>query len=758
MGRWVTSVGASVYNMAGDANLRPNVMGSTITSHILSGSSRSIGDVIQGTIKSGNASRQRRFFKWAQDNYSLGVPTAQIGSEIQVDDTVVTAGLTPILGLGSNQHILIEDAYIDDADAGFWVEEWIDENHPNLAPEAYTYSFDDTANQVVIDVDGVGITRLTADADLLWGVDRSQGRKLLYTSYRIITENADSFSESPITYFTYRMGTGNVSFDTLLSASVPGGEFFPPVPIRLHNVSADHTDFPFDEQHIAKAYKRLTGGKLSEILTDINEHESVGDMDHVFIIPGVTFNTEDQVAREYLYRFFTDMMQQQRNDKADFKAYIQWAGNQNKHTVSWERWQNGIGDANHPTNNQAAPVKPSMAQSPTLSAITIQMPGMPEFHHKITWAYIHETIHHGNAKTFDGVTSRGKLKKGEYWLTKGNPLSLPQYRWVYSDGQNRLQKSYVKYGRTFLFQQVDTHTYKKLEITNLSHTNYVYGSHSVHITANEAIDETEESSFLVPLHEPTLRAIGLVKGNQLATANTYMMVNAYHRRKKKWYERGFFKIIIIAVGIALSLFTGGASLAASTGIAITAAAGITLGATMTMVVGAIVNQVVAMVVSSIIMKAATSVFGDKLGTVIGTIASFAALSVGVGMLNGESLSSGLSSLFDANNLIQLTTVASDAYTEWLNLDTAEIIEKIQEEAEGHEGAFEELEDLAQDVLGMTNIGLDPILFTDLPEHFGERSESFLTRTLLTAQDLQEISQHLIDNFAEISLELPDPIR
>jgi hypothetical protein len=55
---------------------------------------------------------------------------------------------------------------------------------------------------------------------------------------------------------------------------------------------------------------------------------------------------------------------------------------------------------------------------------------------------------------------------------------------------------------------------------------------------------------------------------------------------------------------------------------------------------------------------------------------------------------------------------------------------------------------------MTSGEINPMMLTDATEYFGETSETFLSRTLMTGSDIAELTRAMVENFAEISLELP----
>ena len=108
----------------------------------------------------------------------------------------------------------------------------------------------------------------------------------------------------------------------------------------------------------------------------------------------------------------------------------------------------------------------------------------------------------------------------------------------------------------------------------------------------------------------------------------------------------------------------------------------------------------------------------------------------------------------ADNLIKMTNSVSDVYTKWLNADTQAIYDSLDGLEDEYEKSMDEIENLSEEILGMTGGEINPMILTDAREHFGESSEAFLNRTLLTGSDIAMLTHAMIENFAAITLELP----
>ena len=102
-----------------------------------------------------------------------------------------------------------------------------------------------------------------------------------------------------------------------------------------------------------------------------------------------------------------------------------------------------------------------------------------------------------------------------------------------------------------LTHQISDTEWEALEIIGAVHDNLIYNNKSVTITATEALLDNEESGFLLPIHYATYREMSLVDATQLGTQTSFMVLNSYKVVKKKWYQTGFFKLVVFVAVIAV---------------------------------------------------------------------------------------------------------------------------------------------------------------------------------------------------------------
>lgn len=281
---------------------------------------------------------------------------------------------------------------------------------------------------------------------------------------------------------------------------------------------------------------------------------------------------------------------------------------------------------------------------------------------------------------FNGI-GQGKVgaRPGDCWVVAGAD-DVFEYTYNGSMAELLAHIAYIDpHGKVSVYRQETENTYVGFTISNLKHRNTIYKGKGVSIGSKDALDDSDESGFIIPLHEEIFKRMSLVNATQSAFGNTYLLINCYEVVKQKWYQTGAFKIVLIIVVIIISVFTYGAGAGAGAGLLGTAASvGAALGfaGTMAIVVGTIANALAAMLLSKLIMVASTAIFGEKVGLIIGTIASIIALNVGTSMANGGSMATGFSNLTRADNLIQLS-MAGDAYAKYMQLSAAGVTNETQ---------------------------------------------------------------------------------
>lgn len=744
-----TYVDSSVWNMAGEYDTRFKVLPNIVAGIILGNVSWDFGNRIRSGLMNSSAVSQRRFFRWARANYALGVPTAQISADVRVNSADIRSEMESQIGLGEDQTLQLNVSVIDFPDDDYWAEEYVAQNRSSALSSDWVPYFDpDTSTIRVVFGPGDEET-FPAPADFLWGIE-SKERRILFVNYQVVFRDpvSELVSVGEPQMFTYRMGTGNTVFDALDTGVLDQmDEFYPAIPIRIKNSSVtEHPDF----ENISKGFKKLSDGRdIGSVIDSIEEHESVGDMDFVNVVFGVALNTEDQSGRSYMYRFFQELLdrQQFKDASKDYNAsLVESQVEQN----SFVNWVAGNLAYTHPLYAAPAPLS-SGGFAPALNSIKIEMPGLRHFSMTLRWQFIEETQHLGNAGLIEFVDTPA-AKKGEYLtFVKDNPFpnKLPSYGFIFDPIPE--SKDFV------IVHQLSATRYRKILVRGMRHSNYVYDSKSVTKTPQDALAEEDESGFLIPLHQPTVSKMSLSQRAQLSSCNTYIVINSYQTVTTKWYEKSIFKAILVIAAVAFSIYTAGGSLAATAGILGTnAAVGLMVGATAATaaIVGAAVNAVAAIILSKLITSASTAIFGEKAGQIVAIIATTVAMAYGASYASTGTFSVDWGAMMQVDNLMKLTSAISNGVTNIMTMETQELADEVEAAAAEYEEQSAKIEELSRDVLGMTTSGIDSMILMNAEEYFVESSESFMARTLMTGDDIIELSIAMIEDFAAISLDLP----
>jgi len=745
-GSSTTYVSSSAWNMAGEYNDRfkvvPNMVLSAVTGR--SGSGGELGEIFRTALLNSSAMAQKRFFIWAVDNYDLGIPTGHIAVEKSVDASLIRAELESTLLQEDYHSLQINSAVIDFVDEAYWAEEYITNNRPLALDDPWLSRYDSVAQTITVVFAPGDEESFPAPADFLWGLG-APSRRLLFVNYQIMVVDEDSkiLQIDQARLFSYRLGTGNATYDAVTPTEAEYlGQFFPSLPIRIKNQSLSTKDYV---ENVTKAYKKITrGGKISTLLEQIEEHENVDDMDYAFVTFGVSLNTKDKAGKEYLYKFFELMLENQ--EFVDLSTVQSQATNALAADAVLDVWKNAHTEGSlSPLFGTAAPDNIG-ASAPDTNSFNLRMPGLDSYDMRVSWAEIDETTVLGNAGANNGVN--GYVRVGE---------TVTWYSNTYT-GQGYIETSQGNDKTLHIARQITKQSYKLLRIRGLVHVNKVYGSKSVTINAGDAMEDSEESGFIVPLHYPTMKSMSMTKQAQLATCNMYMVINSYEIVRQKWYQTGAFKVLLVIASIALSVVTAGGSLAAAGGIlgtnaAVGAMLGLGAGAAAA-VAGAVVNALAGMIIGQLISTASVAIFGDKWGQVIAIATMVVVMSYSSAYAQTGTFEVDWSQLAKAENLIKLTSSVSQGYNAFLNADTLEIMEASRAAAEEYGEEMKEMEELSRRVLGMTGPGIDGMMFLNEDEYFQEPSEGFFKRTLMTGSDIAELTRTLVYDFAEINLTLP----
>lgn len=542
-------------------------------------------------------------------------------------------------------------------------------------------------------------------------------------------------------YYIYKIGSGNAVLDDLVRGETGDGEYVPFIPIRLENEFLSATHLP-DAYALAKrAFRKAGGGNLDKIIEKVADHETLDDFDFVYVMYGVSLNCLDNSAREYLYRFFDRCRLSQVTDSVGFGT---WQGDQIAYDTAvaqWEEWKLAQSDSLDPLFGDPEPVIPTRPASAS-NSVRVKSSGTLDTNVDMTVSWLHIDLDTGAGLGKPGA------KKGDYWLTV--EPNLPGSDKFYS--RNSILAGERIENTTFAIHwQDEADSWNKLTVYGAYHKNTIYNKKSVIITAKEALEDPEDSGFLVPLHYATVRDMRLIDSTQMCTACTYLVINTYKVVKTGFFGSTFFKIFIFAAVIALTIAfppLGGAvsSFATSVGVAV----GLT--GILATIVGTVIVQLMTMIISKILAKVATAVLGEKFGAIFAAVATFAAVAFGTGLANGQSLSAIWSGMMSAPNLINLSMALGNGIAGYASASAKEFQQKTQEVLKEYAVESKQISQLFAETIGYGTGVINPMGLTDSSVgNVRETEAQFLSRTLMTGTDIAEMSMDMLTDFAELTL-------
>jgi hypothetical protein len=577
-------------------------------------------------------------------------------------------------------------------------------------------------------------------------------------SYRVDTQDTWHAAQSAMKVFIYKQGSGNAVLDDMFLGKSEMNGFYPVIPIRLDNEFLSEDFQPEIYEQARKAYKKATTGKLHKLIEQLEENEDIDDIDYTYIVFGVCLNVLEQASRKYIYRFFEEIL----NDYTQVgdTEFSGWQSEWSTARESWETWtawREAQSDSGNPLYGTAEPERLEYPAMPS-NVLRVSTDGNEVINYDITIQW----------NTMSEDFGSGLLKPDAYpdqlWFSKGDASYNEELIWT-EDGVDDLGNPLVAHAIAgarintnpiTLNWQVTENSWRRLTIVGLKHRNLIYKNKAVEIDAFEALDDPNESGFIIPLHDGVFRALGLKDGTQMTTACSFLVFNCYEVVKQRWYETGLFRIILVVIIIVIAFYTGYLDpnavglLGSHAGVG-TAILGAGASAAAVAIVGAIANALAAMVVMQMITAASTALFGEKWGAVVGAILSVIALNVGTAMAGGQSLSSAFSGLLRADNLLQLTSAVGKGYAGYLQAATAEIAAEQQGVLEEYNRAAREIRAAWEQNLGGEGGIIDPMVVTSAFSVFWESQTAFLDRTLMTGSDIAEMSLDMLTNFTDLTL-------
>lgn len=771
-----TYVSSVTYPLGEEDDDRTDFLKYTVLNATLQG--RSVAKSITQGYLTGQGMTLRNAFKYARDKYTNGVPR----SEASYSDSPDTAALQTILGA---QHpgktIELVTIMVGTSDFIWWAERWLAEHYgydrmtgifsippPGVEVDAnVTYDLEPNGTIRILLMNSNGssrvldyrptdlvnmadyvhaayvtkhtlldsettTTRPTESGDVA-GTDvdtetvNNNGESHLITTTTVVSlSGSNTTIEVTVTrlitsrarYFIYRIGTGTYPvLDGWQTGDALDSPYYPSIPLRVDNqdwTAGEYRNRPLYDT--SKALLKKVGLDIDDIAKNINDNESIDDIDYCFAVFGVSLNTKTQEGKRYLYRFFEHL-----------RTISQVNSNQ---FGEWEDNYNG-------GSRVAPPINKLQIYSETDRANNHDV--------KLEWQFI-------DTRQVEGVVAPG-AKPGDVAIVMGGTrIEFNLFVDVVVDNS----KLYAR-------RQIDADTYEEMEIAGLTYENFIYKGKSVILSAYDAfqLDDqgNEEEGFVLPLNQAIVRVTPLKELTDLAYQCMHLVFNCYQVVKQKWYERSWFKWLLIIVAIVITVLVWGADGGTTIGAAMAYGAAAALGATGLLLtyLAATIYVLGMMVLSMVIGKLATSAFGEEWGAVIAVIATIVVMDwANTSTAAASAATAGTSAtMLTAQNLLQATSALSSVYGAYAQGQMGEIMEEAAEAQAEYQAGMDKIEEMTEAFLDTNTDVINITGFTDATyQILYELPSTFLDRTLMVGSDIAAITEGLIENFTEVGLQLP----
>lgn len=540
--------------------------------------------------------------------------------------------------------------------------------------------------------------------------------------------------------FIYQMNTGNAALDELMGTRDTAGEIVPAIPLRLQGSYIDgahHSGlYPISKEAFRRA---IRDGNYDEFIEELKTG-SAEDMQyciHLFLQFGVTLNTLHKRNRRYLYEFFKALD----NSRADYKASV-------PDTVKlWQKEnakRRSIIGSTDTTKLELIGSYPTVpGQSFTWGTFNNTNNGVS---FALQWQSIHEETKVAVATTEHPVgdiwwevgptLSGSSIEVGvvSTMTDPGDEYTSPSFETKIEDitgtGEGQVPATTYSFSCVLLHRQVSKYQRKTLHIYGLQHVQNVLGSFVFGVSAADAIADSKDTAFIVPIHIPTLRKCPLTVGAQVGSEAGYLVFNYFVEGRTPWYASGTFRVIVTIVAVVVSVWSLG---------------------TTTQFWWTLLYMLATMAAIYVVTELATRLWGKEVGAYVGLAASiYLGFSGGVGNTAGSN-AAAVSATMNAQTLLMLTASVGNTYSKVLAIEAEKLQAEASEAANAYNVGMDKIAKMYEAFIGTPTQGIDPLLNQKAEDIVPTESPStFLQRTLMTGSDIANLGHTMISDFTKIT--------
>jgi hypothetical protein len=356
--------------------------------------------------------------------------------------------------------------------------------------------------------------------------------------------------------------------------------FLPVVPIRHNNLDLTREAVQETELYLtSKKLLKKASMDIDDLADKLNENPNIEDIDHAYVMFGISLETESNIGIWYLGEFFDFLSRGAAVNQWDYM-------------------------------NDMLNYHPPAVQSYTRNTFNTVMAGGITaseygFNIKIDFPAITTTFSAGSIGEIGTAT-----KVLHHNTAGGEEIEANDNGWM-------RYVSFPSNAKVVFTLQVSTNVIKTITVYDPIHQNYVYRTHSVRTRIdNLYFDKIKygepNNNFIIPIHYGVAHQMDRIQQNALYEESLSIVINSYEKNDVAWYETDWFRFIIKAIGFILS-FVG------SIGTFLTKLVGALLQPSVWVLVQFIVLKLVYSVVLSMVFKLIASAVGPEFAIILGVI-------------------------------------------------------------------------------------------------------------------------------------------
>jgi hypothetical protein len=491
------------------------------------------------------------------------------------------------------------------------------------------------------------------------------------------------------------------------NTAIAGLDYFPVIPLRYEN--ADLTAEIYQETDLYKTSKelaRIAQVGIDDLAIKLNESPDVGAIDHAYVMYGVNIRTEVPESLHYLHKFFESLYDLQSSNEL---AYLTKIG-----TLGY------YGTAAVNTFSTSVPNNTG----------TFTEHGLQLF---LDYDYV-------KSLTSVGIVGDGRVGKITKTFIEYQEQILVGYDYDEYGGSTPKYIINTK-GAMILTLQASINIIHKIEVYGLELRNLIYKGRSEHTSMLDVIRNENENNLVIPLQYQLAQSFPLKLRNPIYADALLIVLNSYQVTKLKWYQSSWFKIIIIIVAIVLTVL---AIISGQAWLAKIIADGV-LALLVAVAVAALINIAITLAARFIVDQ-----YGDKLGVVGAVIMVIVAVVI---YFFAPSASREFM-MASAQMLLQGASALVSATNEFLIEAAQEILSEYEAFTSLYNEAKKELE-VSADLL-KNKVDLNPLMFAR-PERLrivpNETPDGFYKRCLELPSNTMHVIHEEIPNFFTARLTL-----